>query len=178
MADNADYFSDLLAPGEAIVASIAGPGPAVQRRVGEEQVWYQLAVTPTRLLVVRLVKGPMGTTYQPANRFAVDKHYIRVARFPRTHISHARLTITGAGDRVELLDIDDPTIFPTVEPFLVAWGGTVEGGGQVHMAELDPEAEARHDTRKLLIVMGVGLGLMILCCGCSSLIGLIRAYLL
>lgn len=174
MSEAADWFSDLLEPGEAIRATLGGPGPAGQR--GEE-VWFQLAWTDRRLLVVRLV-GKAGS-FRPARQYGLPRQGLFISRFPRTPRSAARLEIQGHGQHVQVLQIDDPAIFPYLEPFLVAWGGPVSGGGQLQVAERDPyEAEGESDTRKLLAVAGVGVALVAVCCGCSSLITLLRFYIL
>ena len=176
---NPDYFSDLLLAGESVVATIGGPGPAKQQMTGEHRSWYQLGMTETRLLVIRLVQPPLASRYQPTHRYAVTKQAVTISRFPKTPRSPARLHIIGAGEPIDLIGIDDPTIYPLVEPFLQAWGGAVGGGGQLHVAEHDPfDADARTDTRKLLIVVGVCLGMAAFCCGCSAFAAILRTLVL
>ncbi len=175
MSQSADWFSDLLEPGEVITATLGGPGPADPRR--SDDVWLQLAWTPRRLLVVRLVGK--GGAYRPSRQFALPRQGLLLHRFPRTPRSAARLEVQGHGQHLQVLNIDDPSIFPYLEPFLVAWGGAVSGGGDLQVAERDPyETEGEADTNKLLLVAGLGVALVALCCGCSSLVTLVRFYVL
>ena len=44
MASTQDYFSDMLAPGEQVIAGLGAAGPVVERAVGQEHVWFQLGV--------------------------------------------------------------------------------------------------------------------------------------
>lgn len=177
MSQGTDYFSDLLHPGEQILATIGGPGPTVERRTGTEQVWFQLAWTPKRLLVVRLVGR--GSRFSPANRFAVARAQLSVCRYPRTPSAPARIELHGGAERIEVIGIDDPSIFPYVEPFLAAWGGPVTGGGQLHVAEVDPYAvDPQADTKKLLMVAGAGFLLIASCCGCGSVVFVVRDVLM
>lgn len=161
----------MLGPGEQIQATIGGPGPSIQRPMGEERVWYQLAVTDTRVLAVRLVQGPVGGSYQPAARLATGKSFLRVRRFPRTSRSTARLELEGFGEDVTLVDIDDSKVFPYVEPFLAAWGGVVEGAGQVQQRAPDPivDATPRPNRKMLLAVVAAGFVMVGGCCGLSMM---------
>ena len=168
-----DYFSDILLPGEVLVALLGGSGPTVERATGVEHTWFQLGLTGTRLLVVRLVQPPLALNYQPVQRIAVAKELIAIARFPRTPSSVARLEIRGCGDLITLLDIDSEKIFPLVEPFLLAWGGPVDGSGTVAVREADPyDAPHKTETGKLFLLAGAIAVILWLCCGCSG-IGLI-----
>jgi hypothetical protein len=69
---------------------------------------------------------------------------------------------------VQIVGIDDPNVFPHVDPFLQVWGGPLEGVGEVRMNEDsgDPGAGAT-DFRKLILVALLGLGILSLCC-CGS----------
>jgi hypothetical protein len=179
MAGTQDYFSDMLAPGEQVVAGLGAPGPIVERRVGQELVWYQLGVSQLRLLAVKLVQGPLGDGYKPVARWAVGREFVRIARFPRTPRSAARLEISGLPEPIVAMNIDEPAIFPHVEPFLLAWGGVVEGAGELAAHARDPlDDEPATDTRKLLVLVGAGLALMMACCGCAGLGAAVRTWVL
>lgn len=178
MSATPDWLSDLLVPGESIVAGLSGPGPSVQKAVGAEHIWFQLAFTQGRLLVVRLVQSALGGGWQPAQRYAVERHHLVVRRFPRTPGGAARIEIEGAGAPIQLLDIDAAERFPAVEPFLRAWGGFVGGEGEVRAMIPDPVlVDSRAETQKLLLVVGVGFALMAGCCGCSGISWVIRSWL-
>ena len=173
-----DPFADLVEAGEVVLASLGGPGPAVERRVGEERVWFQVALTPRRLLVIRSVQSGSSTSWRPANRYVMPRQGLVIARYPRTPRSAARLEFKGTTGHLEVLDIDDPAILPQVEPFLLAWGGPVMGAGEIRVAERDPYAEdPAADTRKLLMVLGAGLLLVVLCCAGGTFAALLRAVL-
>ena len=179
MAQAPDYFSDILAPGEDLLATLGGPGPAGDKKKGAEQVWYQLALTHHRLLLVKLVTSPLTGAYSPQSRLAADKSALRMRRYPRTPASPARLEILGAGDAIEIVDIDDEKIFPYVEPFLAAWGGPVDGAGQVAVRAHDPyAAHAKLDSHKLLYTALIACLIGCLCCGGSGVIYGIKAWLL
>ena len=176
---NPDYFSDLLLADETVVASIGGPGPAKQQMTGEHRSWFQLAITQTRLLVVRLVQPPLSSRYQPTHRYAVPKQAVQISRFPLTPRSAARLHIEGAGEPIDLYGIEDPATYPMVEPFLQAWGGVVGGGGELRVSAADPfDADARTDSRKLFAVVGVCLAMAAFCCGCSAIATVVRTLML
>ena len=179
MAQAPDYFSDMLGPGEVLMATLGGPGPTVERKLGQDKTWFQLAFTQSRLLMVKLVQGPMGGSYQPTQRLAAPKEFTRIARFPRTPVSPARLEIEGCGDPIHVHDIDDPNIFPYVEPFLVAWGGALQGAGAVAARAHDPyDAAPQTDTGKLLVVVLSGIVLLGFICGCGMLATVVKFYIL
>lgn len=167
-----DYFSDILGPGEQVVATLGGPGPTLERASGPERIWYQLGLTQGRILVVKLVQSALTGTYAPQARVAVGKEFIRVRRFPRTPASSAHLEILGAGEPIQVLDIDDEKIFPYVEPFLTAWGGNVEGAGLVVARAADPYAtpegvEGMKVLYAIIAVVVIGWS-----CACCSGLGL------
>ena len=176
MASAPDYFADMLGPGEQILAILGASGPTYERPTGPERTWFQLAVTQGRFIVIKMVQTPLATSYQVTNRMAAAKEFVRIARFPRTPASAARLEISGFPESVTVLDIDDSRVFPYVEPFLAGWGGVLEGGGIVKSRDADPydEAPPQDDKKKLLILAGVCIGIMVLCCGCGGLGVLIR----
>lgn len=171
-SDPADLFADLLQPGETVLSSMAAPGPP---RPNGARVWVQLGLTPQRLLAVVLVQAPHGGPWQPVARHAAPQDQVRIARFPRTPSSAARLELTGLPEPLRLLDIDDPKVFPWLEPFLAAWGRPVDGAGVVQQRQ--PQAQvattSQPDTRLLLAAAGGLLALVALCCGCSGLISLL-----
>lgn len=180
MAQAPDYFSDMLAPGEDLLATLGGPGPAGDKKKGAaDPVWFQLALTHHRLLLVKLVANGLTGAYVPQSRLAADKSALRMRRFPRTPASPARLEILGAGDPIEVVDIDDEKIFPYVEPFLAAWGGPVDGAGQLAVRQRDPYAEdAKLDSHKLLYTALIVLFIGWLCCGCAGVVYGVKAWLL
>lgn len=179
MAQAADNFSDILLPGEAVLATLGGPGPTAERAFGPERSWFQVAVTPTRLLMVRMVQSQVTLQYTPQQRLAAGKELTRIRRFPRTPASSARLEIYGCGDPIVIYDIDDPNIFPYVEPFLAAWGGAVEGGGELKVRAVDPNYEGpARDNKQLLIFAGAVAAILFLCCGCAGFGGVMRFYVL
>lgn len=171
-ADPSDLFADLLQPGETVVSTMAGPGAP---KPNGARVWIQLGLTASRLLAVVMVQAPHGGAWQPVARHAVARSQAHVARFPRTPTSAARLEVSGLPEPLTLLDIDDPSVFPWLEPFLAAWGGPVEGAGVVHQRPQQAEVAeaAAPNTRLLLAVAGGLLALTALCCGCSGLLSVL-----
>jgi hypothetical protein len=173
MSGPPDYFTDLVLEGEPIVATLAGPGPD-----GAETQWIQLAVTPFRMVAVKLVQSPSGS-YQPAMRQVVQKDTVRIRRFPRTAVGKARIEVWGfQKDPLVVVDIDDPAVFPSVEPFLAAWGGFVDGTPSFTRSR-DPQQVAadRAGAMKLYWVAAAGV-LFVFVCGCLSTAGIAVRYLL
>jgi hypothetical protein len=172
MSGPSDYFTDLVLEGEPILATLAGPGPD-----GAEKVWIQLAVTPFRMVAVKLVQAT-GGSYQPALRQVVQKDTVRIRRFPRTGAAQARIEVWGfQKDPLVLVDVDEPAIFPSVEPFLEAWGGFVDGTPSFTRSR-DPQRIAdRGGARQLYLVAAAGV-LLVFACGCLSTVGLAVRYLL
>ena len=172
MTSQIDYFSDMLEPEEPMVAVLGGPG-APDSDLGA--IWYQAAVTPRRMLIVQLAQGGLQSSYQPTRRMVLDKAAVQVARYPRTDQSAARLEITGFEVPVTIIDIDRPDLFALVEPFIVAWGGRLEGAGTIRQnTVLEDPAGPDIDTGKLLLIGGLFVGLFMTCCGCSGVILLIK----
>ena len=125
MSDHLDYFSDLLEPNEHIRAALAGPGVDVDGA----NVWYQVAVTEDRVLVVDLRTKSETGGYQPVQRLVAPRSTVHMERFPETEDGPARLTIDGLSQPVVVVDINRRDVFPMVEPLIVAWGGRLGGVG-------------------------------------------------
>lgn len=165
-------FVDLLSPGEQVAATMAGAGPG---KANGARVWVQLALAQgpsgQRLLAVVLVQAPHGGAWQPVARHAAPSTQIRLARYPRTPSSAARLELHGLPDPLVLLDIDDPNVFPYLEPFLASWTGAVDGAGVVQARQQDAEVHGSGpDPRFLLAVVAGILVLAAGCCGLSFLV--------
>lgn len=173
--DAADPFVDLLAPGELVIASMAGGGPP---KANGARVWIQLALTDVgasaagqRLLAVVLVQAPHGGAWQPVARHAAYSAQVRLARYPRTPSSPARIEVLGLPDPLVVLDIDDPSVFPHLEPFLAAWQGPIEGGGVVHQRAVEQQLQSSGPDPKLLLAVAGGiLALVVMCCACSGIL--------
>lgn len=170
-------FLDLMAPGEQIGATMAGAGP---NKPNGARVWVQVALADgpggQRLLAVVLVQAPHGGAWQPVARHAAPTAGMRLARYPRTPTSAARLELSGLAEPLVLLDIDDPNVFPYLEPFLAAWTGMVEGAGVVTARQREEEVQGSGpDPRFLLAVAGGMLVLLAGCCGLSFVGSLLAA---
>ncbi len=169
-ADSPDLFADLLLPGETILSTMAaGAAP----KENGARVWVTLGLSAERLLAVVLVQAPHGGAWQPVARHAAPRSAVRLARFPRTPGASARLEVHGLPEELVLQDIDDPTVFPWLEPFLSAWGAPLEGAGvvQPRAVEADLDSGGGPDPKLLLAAVGGIMVLGFLCCGCSGLIG-------
>ncbi|MEC8194245.1 MAG: hypothetical protein VX944_01535 [Myxococcota bacterium] len=124
MTDPINHFSDLLDAEETVVSTLAGPGAAV----GSRPVWFQMAVTDRRLLVVELRLGVHGA-WQPARRESAPLSAVSMARYQRTATTAPRLVVEGLSTAITVVDIDREDVFPMVEPLIVAWGGRLGGTG-------------------------------------------------
>jgi hypothetical protein len=173
----AGTFSDMLAPGETILAELAGEGRRIETVNGMERTWWQVALTPGRLLVIRMRAAPGVDRWDLVGRVAAPRGNLRFSHFPRAGADGARLTIEGVGEPIVFLDVDRGALVGQVQVFLAAWGGPVRGGESV--ARVDPDAENANsaDTRKFLVAAGVLLLLFVLCCGCLGLAGALRQVL-
>jgi len=173
--DPSDSFADLLAPGEAVVAAVAGPGPS---RVDGTRTWVQLALSSARVLAVVLRKGPEGGSWQPVSQLAAARSQVRLARFPGSPGAAARLEVTGLPEPLVLRDIDDPAVFPDLEPFLAAWGqdalgAPIGGPGSVHERARE-EGPARNTSSRLpMAIAGGVLAVAAMGCACAGLAGLV-----
>ena len=181
MPDTPDNFSDLLAPGEQVLAAIGGPGGAHSTEAAGRPVWWQLAFSHDRLLVVRMVQKH-GGAWHPSDRFATAKSAISIARFPRTPQSDARIEIVGAEFPIDLIGIDAPTVFAQLGPFLQAFGGPIDGSGLVTMRadaevySMDQSLTADH--KKLIVVVVVGFLFMGFCCAGGAVVSLVARMVL
>ncbi|RME28646.1 MAG: hypothetical protein D6798_01935, partial [Deltaproteobacteria bacterium] len=167
-----DLFADLLLPGESILATMAAG--AAPRQDGA-RTWVTLGLTAQRLLAVVLVQAPHGGPWQPAARHAAPRTAVRLARFPRTPGAPARLEVHGLPEPLVLQDIDDPMVFPWLEPFLAAWGGPVDGAGNVRPREVQPvlDSGGGPDPRLLLAIVAGIVMFGFICCGCGGLISVL-----
>jgi len=176
MSNQFDYFSDLLDSGESVRATLAGPGPDAAGLA----VWHQVAVTETRLLAVELRATATGS-WRPNQRTAAPLSRIQMERHQRTTEAPARLVIHGLEHPLTVTHIDQPDVFPMVEPLIVAWGGRLGGTGTERPVPTpaippappaSPAATATTNQRTLLIVLGC-IGLMIAGCATAGCLGVI-----
>lgn len=172
MADNS--FADMLLPGEAVIAQVAGEGRTVERGHGLERTWWQVGLTQERLLVIRMKQAAGTDRWEVIARLAGARANVRLAHFPRTAEDTARLTIDGSGDRIVFVDVDRPPVQEQVRAFLHAWGKPVAGGDTVAQAEVDVyNTDDSGQKTFLYIALGM-LGLLVLCCGCLGAMGILR----
>lgn len=167
MSGPPDYFTDLVLEGEPVLATLAGAG-------ADGKTWIQLGVTPFRMIGVKLVQNESGE-YKPALRQVVQKDAVRIRRFPRSQVGKARIEVWGIQkDPLVVVDVDDPTIFPSVEPFLEAWGGFVDGTPSFTRSR-DPNQAIERSTR-IYWVAGAFV-LAFFSCGCLSTLAVAVRYL-
>jgi hypothetical protein len=168
MSGPPDYFTDLVLEGEPLLATLAGAG-------ADGKSWIQLGVTPFRMVAVKLVQNESGE-YKPALRQVLQKDQVRIRRFPRSQASQARIEFWGfQKDPLVVVDVDDPTIFPSVEPFLEAWGGFVDGTPSFTRSR-DPNQPIVRSVQLKWVVAGV-FGLAVFSCGCLSALAVAVRYL-
>lgn len=169
-----DVFLEMLVGDEAIVGGVGAPGPRRDHRTA----WIQVALTPYRVLVARMAQNPAGWVVE--ERLAANLDAVQVHQYPHTPGAPARLELRGFQQPVVLLEIDRPDLNPQLDPFLKAWGRPITGVQRIPVrdpASLAPQPKvlgADPDTLKMLAVVGVGIGLVGLCCGCGSLLVLLR----
>lgn len=172
---NNEVFSDMLVGQEQLGAMLGAPGPTENG----QHTWWQVALTQFRVLLVKL-ETPVGQqTWTVRERWAKNRIAVQIAQFPRTATSEARLELLGFPAPVILSEIDQPDIHPHLEPFLVAWGQPVGGTDSVplHVPPPEPE-EGATDNKKLFFLAGAGCGLLFFCCGCGSVLALLRDQIL
>ena len=175
MTQPINHFSDLMDSAETIVSTLAGPGADVD----SSPVWFQLAVTERRLLVVELRLGSTGA-WQPVRREAAPLDAVAMARHQRTARTAPRLIVEGLGTIITVVDIDREDVFPMVEPLIVAWGGRLGGTGTERPitrpaaappAPVNADALLRH---RRPVAIGVGcVALAFAGCATAGFLGLI-----
>ena len=172
-----DVFQDMLVGEETLGAMLGAPGPTENGL----HVWWQVALTQFRVLVVRL-ETPIGQqNWVTSKRWAKNRISVQIAQFPRTPESLARLELLGFPGPVVLTEIDQPDVHPHLGPFLTAWGQPVGGTDSVPVRHDPPpveEQESKTDNSKLLMLGGAGCGFIAFCCGCGSFLALIRDQIL
>jgi hypothetical protein len=173
---SASPFTDMLNPGEVVLAQIAGEGRATERGGVLERTWWQLALTRERLLVVRM-RAVSNDRWEMVHRLAAFRGNLRFGHFPRTAADTARLSIDGCGERIVLVDVDRPPVLQQVQPFLAAWGGPVAGGESVARIEDDGMNDNAADGKKFLIAAVVIAVATVVCCGCLGLLGVLQQLL-
>lgn len=175
MADN--HFADMLAPGEVLLATLAGEGRPTERAGGVERTWYHLGLTAQRLLIIRMAMKPATDRWEVVQRLGALRQTVRAAHFPRQGKDGARLAFDGAGDRIVLVNADQPPLLPQVKPFLDQWG-PVAGADGVAVPETDDYNGGGEQERKTFLYLAGGIGvLFLLCCGCGSALGGVRVIL-
>lgn len=172
MSNHLDYFSDLLEPNEHIRAALAGPGVDVDGA----NVWYQIAVTETRVLVVDLRTKSETGGYQPFQRLVAPLSTVHMERYPESSDGPARLAIDGLSQPVVIVDINRRDVFPMVEPLIVAWGGRLGGTGAGKPSKdspastNNPKPPAADQQKYLLIALGCA-GLLTAFCALAGCLG-------
>lgn len=176
MTNQLDYFADLLEGSESIRSALAGPGTDADGAA----VWFQIAATETRLLVVELRSTPSGG-WLPHRRSVVLLSAVEMSRHQRTESTAGTLHIDGPQLAVVIADIDRTDVFPMVEPLIVAWGGRLGGTGTerpVHTpsANDEPKTNPRATENHRLMVLCLGcLGLLIAACATTGCLGTVLA---
>ncbi len=144
-----DVFTDMLVGTERVLVVFGAPGPATR----DGSIWWQVALTDYRLLVVRMSSRD-GQTWTTEKRWAKDRPAIRITQYPRTADSVARLLIEG---------------------FIAAWGLPIQGSQHIPMNERPPDViEGKADENKLILVVLAGAGFLMLCCGCGTVLAFLR----
>ena len=164
--DSSDVFGDMLVGDETVVAQLGAPGPNDKTH----HQWWQLAITPYRLLAVQM-KTSIGTrNWIVTHRWAMEKTEVRLAQYPRTEQSVARLEAHGFPQSVVLIDIDQQDVHPHLPAFLSAWARPVEGVSKVTLRhELPTPKEQESEHPKLLVLVGAAATFVFVCCGCGTI---------
>jgi hypothetical protein len=170
MSNHLNYFSDLLGPDEHIRAALAGPGI----HVDGASVWYQVAVTKNRVLVVDLRTKEASGGYQPVQRLVADRNAVQMERHPESEDGPARLTIEGMGQPVVVVHINREDVFPMVEPLIVAWGGRLGGIGAGKPNETTPPKSPKtpmSEQQKIVLIALGSMGFLAAFCACAGCLG-------
>ena len=176
MANQLDYFADLLEESESIRSALAGPGMDADGAA----VWFQIAATESRLLVVELRSTPSGG-WHPHSRSVVPLSAVHMSRHQRTESTPGTLQINGPQLSVVIADIDRTDVFPMVEPLIVAWGGRLGGTGTerpVHPTPAAPDPKITPlspESHRLMVLCLGGLGLLIAACATTGCLGIVLA---
>lgn len=167
-----DPLAELLLPHEQVLASLGCQGPP---QPDGRPTWSQMALTQGRLLMVILAQDYAGN-WLVAHQGTADRTQARIGQFPRTPNTTARLEVYGFPVPLVFVDIDSPEVHPMVQGFLATWGQPVVGIAEVMLKTPDatPNEGENTDSKTLLWVMLAGVGFMVLCCGCGSLLAVLR----
>jgi hypothetical protein len=191
-----DLFAGMLDPDEQILASFQAWGPELHRPDGNRKVWYRVALTQGRFLLIRMVEQPGNGSFAPEARLGVGRAFLRLRLIPACQAppSPAHLEIDGCGEHVSLLHVDSAEMRPSLDAFLEAWHGrsflpTRSFVGQAPEAPEPPAAplprpvEAtraplvppppralphKPGNTALWVVLGLGGVLAVLCAGCMG----------
>lgn len=165
-----DVFSDMLVGEERVLVVFGAPGPAREAY----SIWWQVALTDYRMLVVRMSSRD-GQSWTTEKRWAKDRVAIRIAQYPRTADSVARMVVDGFPEEVLLTEIDSPDIHPHIANFVAHWGAPVEGSQHIPVNDRPPDPlEGQADENKLVLLALAGAGFIALCCGCGTLLAVLR----
>jgi hypothetical protein len=165
MSQHLDYFSDMLVEGEQIRAAVAGPGASTDGAT----VWFQFAATEQRTLVVELHMSPTGS-YRPVQRLMAQSIQIRVERYPKTDDALARLELHGFESPVVMVEIDRTDVFPSVEPFIVAWGGRLGGAGTGRIPQTPIQSKTTIERKTLIILASLFIAICTLVMTCGGIV--------
>ena len=165
-----DVFTDMLVGQEQILAILGAPGVVD----GKKSTWWQIALTSYRILAVRMSTEDSATWHTDV-RWAKDRPAVAIGQYPRTATTQARLEFRGFPEPIVLVEIDSHDVHPHIAPFLATWGAPVDGVASVPLSTAAAEAtEGELDQKKLMYIVGGGLGFIVLCCGCGSILALLR----
>ncbi|MBK9368981.1 MAG: hypothetical protein IPN01_22230 [Deltaproteobacteria bacterium] len=167
-----EIFADMLVGEEAITATAGAPGATLPDGA---QVWWQLALTPYRLLVARLVQRPKGWVVEA--RHAATRQAVKIAQFPAP-TPPRRAWRWAASPRAWCSWTWTAWTFTPSSPALDRLGPARHRRGG--LAHLHPKVEAEGsdvDTKKLLILAAVCFALLVMCCGCGGFLVVARDFL-
>lgn len=165
-----DVFTDMLVGQEQILAVLGAPGLPV----GKASSWWQIALTQYRILAVRMTTLD-SVTWHTDVRWAKDRPAVAIGQYPRTAESVARLEFRGFPEQITLIEIDSHDVHPHIAPFLASWGAPIDGVASVPISTSGPAVnEGEVDQKKLMMLVGGGMAFIVLCCGCGSMLALLR----